>query len=142
MGAPTACNRQMCKLYQVKNLNIKEILNRKVPGIQGINREAVNYFIITYDIAAFSNHFERNQGPLNAGLAAMNFVNGLHSSGIGSCFLQWGTSRADDIAVRNALHLLASERIAVIIGAGYYKEETIVPKSCRRPVEEIIKVIT
>ena len=138
---PTACNRQMCKLYQVKNQKIKELLNQKVAGIHGFNLDAVSYFVITYDISAFSNYFERNQGNLNAGLVAMNFVNGLHSRGIGSCFLQWGTSRTDDIAVRYAMQLSDSERIAVIVGAGYYKVETMVPNSYRRPISNVYKII-
>lgn len=141
IDTPTACNRQMCKLYQIKNHATKLMLNKKVPGIHGFNMDTMSYFVITYDISAFSQYFERNQGHLNAGLAAMSFVNGLHSRGIGSCFLQWGTSREDDIALRHAVQLPDSERIAVIVGAGYYKVETMVPNSYRRPISKIYKII-
>lgn len=139
--APTACNRQMCKVYQVKNSEVKKLLNKTVLGVGGFNKEAMNYFIITYDTASLLFYGERNQGYFNAGLVGMNFVNGLHARGIGSCFMQWANKKSEDILVRNALKLSQSEKIAVVIGAGYYKEKSVIPCSCRKPVNDIFKVV-
>jgi nitroreductase len=139
--APTACNRQMCKVIQVKNHRIKGILHHAIVGLHGFNQDKLNYFIITYDMASLSYLEERYQGFLNSGLVAMNFVNGLHMRGIGSCFLQWSNKRSEDAKVRKELQLLDSERIAVVISAGYYKEEDIVPCSCRKPMENVFRII-
>lgn len=140
-SAPTACNRQMCRVYRVKSAEAKELLIDRVLGISGFNTDAVTFFLITFDISAFDYSGERNQGYLNAGLTAMNFVNGLHKKGIGSCFLQWSNKRGDDKLVRSALGLKKSERIAVVIGAGYYKDNVKIPKSSRKNKGMIYKEI-
>lgn len=139
--APTACNRQMCKVYQIENARIKHLLDSTVMGISGFDTDTVHYFIVTYDIAAFEYYGERNQGYLNAGLTAMNFVYGLHARGIGSCFLQWSNKTSEDTKIRGAMGISKSERIAVVIGAGYYPDKSTIPCSCRKSKSDIFKVI-
>ena len=139
--APTACNRQMCKVNLVKSEDVKHLLDETIIGISGFNKEAVNYFIVTYDLAAFAYSGERQQGLFNAGLCTMNFINGLHSRNIGSCCLQWSNKHTEDLKVRKALKLQDSERIAVVIAAGYYLEETVIPCSIRKNIKEIYRVI-
>lgn len=139
--APTACNRQMCKVILVKSEEIKYLLDETIIGISGFNKDAVNYFIVTYDLAAFAYSGERQQGLFNAGLCAMNFINGLHARKIGSCCLQWSNKHTEDLKVRKALKLQDSERIAVVIAAGYYLEETEIPCSIRKDIKEIYKEI-
>lgn len=139
--APTACNRQMCKVYYIKDKSAHELLSNTILGVGGFNKDTVHYFIITYDISAFDFFGERNQGYLNTGLTAMNFANALHARGIGSCFMQWSNRRSEDKNVRKILKLPESERIGVVLGAGYYLETNIVPCSCRKAVSEVYQEI-
>ena len=139
--APTACNRQMCKVYRVESLDVKDLLSNTILGVGGFDIETVTYFVITYDVSAFEFYGERNQGYVNVGLTAMNFANGLHSRGIGSCFLQWSNKRSDDTKVRHSLGLNSSERIGLVLGAGYYKDQSEIPCSRRKPINEIYKVV-
>lgn len=81
------------------------------------------------------------QGFFNAGLCAMNFINGLHSRGIGSCCLQWSNNYTEDTYIRKLLNLRKSERIAVVIGAGYYLNHNIIPCSCRRSITDLLRVV-
>lgn len=138
---PTACNRQMCRVYYVESQRIIDLLNNVLIGLPGFDKETVQYFVITYDLAAFAYSGERHQGLFNAGLCAMNFVNGLHANGIGSCCLQWSNKYDQDSTVRIAMHLRESERIAIVIGAGYYLEKNIIPCSARRKISDIFKII-
>ena len=141
IAAPSACNRQMCRLYRADSEKARAVLEKNIIGLGGFDRETTTYFVITYDIAAFEFYGERNQGFFNAGLAAMNFANALHAQGIGSCFMQWSNKRSEDLETRKALGIGESERIAVILGAGYYKEKTLSPVSCRREPEDIYRTI-
>ena len=141
LETPTACNRQMCRVYQIKSNKAKELLANTILGIGGFNIDTVTLFLFTYDLAAFEFYGERNQGYVNVGLTAMNFANGLHSRGIGSCFMQWSNKRSDDIKIRRELGLEKSERIGLILGAGYYKDETIIPYSKRKPIKDIYEII-
>lgn len=141
IATPTACNRQMCKLYFIKNTDYKQLLSETILGIGGFNVSNVSLFLITYDVAAFEFYGERNQGYVNVGLTAMNFVNGLQARGIGSCFMQWSNNRTDDTIIRKKLGIPDSERIGIVVGAGYYKDETIIPKSTRKPKELVYKAL-
>lgn len=87
-AAPTACNRQMIKIYQISNRENCDIITDTIYGASGFTRDTVNYFVLTYDVKSLDYYGERNQGYLNAGLVAMNLANALHSRGIGSCFIQ------------------------------------------------------
>ena len=139
--APTACNRQMCRLLCIKDLEIKELLDRVIIGIPGINKKTVHYFVVTYDLAAFDYSGERQQGLFNAGLCTMNFVNGLHARGIGSCCLQWSNKHSEDVLIREKLGLGKSERIGIVVGAGYYLETSRIPCSVRRNMTDVYKEI-
>ena len=138
---PTACNRQMCRVYYVANPEITELLNRVVIGIPGFNKKTVQYFIVTYDLASFAYSGERQQGLFNAGLCTMSFINGLHVKGIGSCCLQWSNKNKQDIEVRKKLGLSSSERIGIVIGAGYYLDENTIPCSVRRKPNDVFTII-
>ena len=138
---PTACNRQMCRVYYIQNPELTDLLNNVVIGVPGFNKKTVQYFIITYDLASFAYSGERQQGLLNVGLCSMNFIHGLHVKGIGSCCLQWSNKKGQDVEVRKRLGLRDSERIGVVIGAGYYLDENIIPSSVRRKPEDIFKII-
>lgn len=138
---PTACNRQMCRLVYVANLDVKKELDKIIIGLPGFNKNTVNYFVVTYDLAAFAYSGERQQGLFNSGLCTMNFVNGLHAKGIGSCCLQWSNKHSEDERVRKILGLKTSERIGVVIGAGYYLEHNNIPYSVRKNKEDLFRVV-
>lgn len=134
---PTACNRQMCNIYFMKNDNSKKIIEKYAQGLGLFNLENANYFLITFDISA--NYFigERNQGWFNAGLMTMNFVNSLHSLGIGSCCIQFGNSFDEEKKIKKILNIPKSERIAIIICCGYYDDISRVPYSTRKNIRDI-----
>ena len=120
LKSPTACNRQMVKIYYVKSKEKKDYILKIGQGFSGFKYDGINIFVITFDINA--NYFvgERNQGWFNAGLVSMNFVNALHSLGIGSCFVQFGNTNKEEEKVKKILNIPSNERIAVLLSAGYY----------------------
>ena len=96
------------------------------------------------DLLVFSKQTfigERNQGYFNAGLFSMNFVNALHSQGIGSCFVQFGNSKKDENIIKKICGISSSERIAVLVSAGYYEENISAPKSPRKDKKDVFKII-
>lgn len=141
LEAPTACNRQMCRILQIKDQKLKDLLNDTIIGISGFNKDTANFFIVIYDLAAFAYSGERQQGLLNAGLCTMNLINGFHARGIGSCCLQWSNKHSDDLKIRSELKLRDSERIAVVVAAGYYLPDTTIPCSVRRLKKDIYSEI-
>ena len=139
--SPTACNRQMCKVYYLRSDDAKESFMPYSHGLTGFDNESVNFFVVTYDIASLCNYGEITQGMFNAGLVSMNLVNGLHSLGIGSCFLEFNDSREEVLQVKKILGVPESEKIAVVIAAGYYPEKATVVRSARKPIEEVYREV-
>lgn len=137
LRTPSACNRQMCKIYSFSNQSNKEKLSSVLTGVTGLDKESTHYFVITYDIPALGGVGERNQGYFNSGLVAMNFVNALHSRGIGSCFLQFDATVKLENQLKMELGIGHDERIAVAIGAGYYSGSSIIPLSQRKGINEV-----
>jgi nitroreductase len=135
--SPSACNRQMCKVYGVFNESKNKKIISLAQGFGGFEKDTINTLVITFDVNA--NYFigERNQGWFNAGLFSMNLVNALHSQGIGSCFCQFGNSTKQEEKIKKMLNIPSSERIAVLIACGYYADECLVTRSPRKSLEEI-----
>lgn len=137
---PSACNRQMCKIYKISKEKQK-IIEKYAQGLSTFDVNNCTYFIITFDVSAFSFIGERNQGYFNAGLFSMNFVNALHSLSIGSCFIQFGNTFKEEEKLKKILNIPESERISVIIASGYYEKVSKVLFSKRKQVSEIYKEI-
>lgn len=140
LKTPSACNRQMCKIYSFSKQSKKDKLSSLLPGVSGLDKENIHYFIITYDIAALGGVGERNQGYFNSGLFAMNFVNSLHSRGIGTCFLQFDRTLKVEEKLKLELGINRDERIAVAVGAGYYSGVSLIPCSQRKRVNEVLVI--
>ena len=137
--SPSACNRQMCKVYYVSDKVKSDQIIALAQGFGGFKKETINLLVVTFDVNANYMVGERNQGWFNAGLFSMNLVNALHAIGIGSCFCQFGNSVKDEEMVKKILDIPASERVAVLIAAGYYCDEMLVPYSPRKEIGDIYR---
>ena len=137
MKTPSACNRQMCKIYYVNDEKKREETIKYGKGLTNFELDNTNIFVITFDISSYCSVGDRHQGWFNAGLISMNFVNALHSLGIGSCFIQFGNDYKEEKQLKRILNIPESEKISVIIAAGYYKDKSIIPYSSRKNIKEI-----
>lgn len=138
---PTACNRQMCKIYNISSIDIKNKVYKYAHGLTNFDRKYIGMFVITYDISSLCNEYEIYQGYFNAGLFSMNFVNSLHSLGIGSCFLEYLNSLKEEKKMKDILNIPNNEQIAIMIAAGYYEDNIVSPMSTRKSIEEIYKKV-
>jgi nitroreductase len=134
--SPSPWNRQYIKVhYYPQGKMRRNVINYSL-GKGGLYLEGVNTFIITFDTNGLTGKGERNQGYFNAGLFSTNFVNALHSLGIGTCFIQFANSVSDEEKLKKLNKIPSSERIAVILYAGYYDEKSIFCVSPRKDFEE------
>ena len=137
---PSACNRQMIKVYSAKTKEADEAVKTTIHGnLSGFDIDSAHSIVITFDTSAWRGAYERNQGYLNAGLFTMNLVNAMHSLGIGSCLCEFQQPIKKEISLKKALDIPESERIAVTIMAGYYLDENKVYMSPRISTDEIYR---
>ena len=135
--SPSACNRQMIKVYNYINKEDIKYISKVAQGVGGFVLDNINYLVITFDVNSFYFVGERNQGWFNAGLFSMNLVNALHSNGIGSCFIQFGNTVKEEEQIKKRLRIPSNERIAIFIAYGYYDNESLVPISSRKNIKDI-----
>lgn len=135
--SPSACNRQPCKIYYIKNKNNKDTLKNVLPGFNLFDKNNINIIVVTFNMSFALFVGERNQGWFNSGLFSMNLVNALHAERIGTCFLQWGERHSVEKKIKRQLKIPKNERIAVVIACGHYNSKTNILYSARRPVDEI-----
>ena len=135
---PSACNRQYIKVHYYPNGQMRKNVIKYAVGKGGLYLEGVNTFIITIDVNGLRGNGERNQGYFNAGLFSINFVNALHSLGIGTCFIQFCNSVSEEETLKELNKIPSYERIAVILFAGYYDDKSIFSISPRKDVDDYL----
>ena len=138
--SPSACNRQYIKVHYYPKGKMRENVIDYSIGKGGFYLDGVNTFIITFDTNALHDAGERNQGYFNAGLFSTNFVNALHSLGIGTCFIEFNNSVEEEQKLKKLNEIPYNERIAVILFAGYYDEKSFFCVSPRKDSEEFFKL--
>lgn len=137
--SPSACNRQPCRAHVYTNRStIKKLLSIQ-NGNRGFDHTISTLALITGDIKAFFNFSERNEPFLDGGLFTMSLIYGLQSQGIGSCCLNWCASLKNDKIAHDIGAIPSNERILTYLAIGYPETDAIVPRSHRKPVEDVAK---
>jgi nitroreductase len=136
----SACNRQYIKVHYYPEGKMRQNVIDYSLGKGGLYLKGVNTFILTFDVNGLTGSGERNQGYFNAGLFSTNFVNALHSLGIGTCFIQFANSVKDEEQLKEINDIPSNERIAVILFAGYYDNKSIFCVSPRKDFEEYFTI--
>ena len=133
--APSACNRQMVKVYfsmdPDKNLQIAEL----VPGDRGSQQEKAIYLIVCADMEAF-DYYEINQWYVNGGIFLAYLQLALTSNNIGSCIYQWPADKELTIKLRSLLQIKENYAIISVLSAGNYREKFNVIQSSRTETSE------
>lgn len=136
--APTACNRQASKVYLYTDKLTNDALGELIAGNMGFQQEVQNYLVVTADVSAFYDTFERNQVYVEGGLFSMALVEALHYYGIGSCILQNGEYYKKNKKFKKICkNIPENERIILFVAIGYYKNEFSYAVSLRKNVEDV-----
>lgn len=137
--APSACNRQASKIYFYESADINSQIGQLIAGNKGFEDEVKNYLVITADISAFYDTFERNQLYIEAGMMAMALIESLHYYGIASCILQNGEYHKKNRKFKEICkNIPENEKIVLFIAVGYYKEKFSYAVSSRKRTEDIL----
>jgi nitroreductase len=139
--APSVCNRQAGRIhYSMDPRKIERILACQ-RGNLGFGDRAPVACIITAEIGVFNKPGERNQQFIDGGLFAMTFALGLHSLGLGACFLNWSVTAQEDRKLRASIDLPTSETVVVVMVIGNLKPEFVVAASPRQPLADVLSAI-
>lgn len=130
--SPSACNRQPCRVYLVRDEARKKALLALQNGNRGFGHLIPVLAVITSDSGAFLNASERHEPYLDGGLFSMSFMYALTSQGLATCCLNWCASPGQDKQLRKLLPLTDSEQVLMFMAIGYPEPNTSVPRSPRK----------
>lgn len=138
---PSVCNRQGWHVYLVEEQNKIEKLLAFQRGFKGYPRLPEIVLAITVSNNTFLSPVERNEAFVDGGLFSMSVIYGLEYEGLAAVTLNAMMNSRDEENIRNLIHISESEQIILFIAVGSFNEETIVPISNRKPIDEIIKKV-
>ena len=137
--APSVCNRQNWNLHFYGEDKIRTELLNLQHGNGGFTESIQGVFIVTSNIKGFTK-MEQNQIFVDGGLISMNLVLSLHHLRIGSCCLNTCFPYTREKKIKKLGGIPESERLIMMIGVGYWKEEFKVAYSKKKEVDEILKI--
>ncbi len=136
--SPSACNRQPCKVYLVRDNVLKQKLLSHQNGNMGFGHLAPVVMAITTNMSHFFGPIERHQPYIDGGLFSMTLLYSLQTQGVVSCCLNWCVTPASDRRAHELLSIPDSERIVMLVVAGYPAQRTLVPHSQRKALDSVL----
>ncbi|MFT4263486.1 MAG: nitroreductase family protein [Nocardioides sp.] len=138
--APSVCNRQGFRAYWFDDpADIARVLSEH-QGSRGFREKVPGLFVVTFDIRAFEDVRERNQGWIDGGLFAMTLMLALHGLGLGTVPLNWSRRNGVTNRLRTLAAIPEHENVVMLIAAGHPAPGYRVARSTRRPVSEILRI--
>ena len=135
---PSACNRQMCKVYFSDDpVKVQKILNL-VPDQFVVKNNIFDALVVTCDRSLLGSAELNDQEFINSGIFLGYLVTSIHAHGLGSCLFQMLRRNAHGAAkVRKALNIPDNEIIACFIGFGEPEEKFVTACAARRETEDV-----
>lgn len=137
--APSVCNRQNWKLHYYDDKELKTQLLNLQHGNTGFTDSVQGLFVVTSNLRGFTK-MEQNQVFVDGGLISMNLVLALHHLGIGSCCLNTCFPYTRENKIRRLGGIPENERLIMMIGIGYWKDDFKVAYSKKKSVEDILNI--
>ncbi|MEP2653792.1 MAG: nitroreductase family protein [Paraglaciecola sp.] len=139
--SPSACNRQPWDIKIVSDPEMKKKLLSHQNGNAGFGHLAPHIAVISADASCFFGVIEKPEPYIDGGLFSMSLILALKANNVSSCCLNWCVRPKTDKAAHKLLNLAPSQRIIMLMAIGYAPEDTSVPRSPRRDVNDIVSFI-
>jgi nitroreductase len=136
---PSVCNRQINRVYLLKNKQLIEKALSVQTGNRGFNHTINQLIIVTCNLSYLDGVRERNQAYIDGGMFSMSLLYSLHYLGLGACALNWSANKKMDKEIREYIPIKKEEVIIMMISYGNFPEEIQVANSQRNILKDIVK---
>lgn len=137
LNAPSACNRQPCKIYWTSDMEKVSSINSLIPGNKGFEDQVSNWAIIVVDRSMFGAN-EGLQWYINGGIFLAYFTLSLHAYHLGSCIFQLPINHENIIKLKKLSGIDNNEAIIAAVGFGYPTEKLKYTVAQRKDVKETL----
>lgn len=138
---PSVCNRQACKVYQIKDSIILKKTFELQRGLTTNGENLQQMLLVTSNREYMNGPHERNQTYIDGGMFTMSLIYALTYRNIATCALNTNFSLKKEKKMREILDIPLSEDLIAFIAIGSYAEENSYAKSPRDSYKEIITKI-
>lgn len=135
--APSACNRQACRVY-IPTGATKKVVANSVRGKRGFENYIHQWAVVTCDRAFFLNT-EAFQWYLDGGIFIYALLLSFHALGVECCIHQWLPMDTGE-SVREALGISEFEAICGVLAFGYPDKESRVLTAQRRKIDDVLRL--
>lgn len=138
LTAPSACNRQYCKVHCISDDRKMELMEIQ-GGNRGFGHLADKVLVITSSLEGIISPKERNDIFVNGGMFLMNLCYALHYYKIAHCILNWSQSLENDALARKIIgpSIKNDEMIIALLSCGEAPDEFDIAESPRKLLEEV-----
>lgn len=137
-NAPSVCNRQATKVYNVENEELIQKVLRIQHGIIGMGHGLSNLLVVTSDNRYFGGINEHNQPYIDGGIFGMNLLYSLQYYMIAACPLNANLSLKGEKMIKQYLDIDSSECIIMFVIIGGFKKDNKIPTSKRESYRELL----
>lgn len=137
---PSVCNRQSGRVHAVLESELVARVLEVQNGNAGFRDTVPAVLVITTDLQKFVSCAERYQGWIDGGLFAMSLCYALHSTGLGTCMLNWSAEVSQDRKLRRVLDIPDSENVVMLMAVGHLPDAFNVAASPRRSISNLLTV--
>lgn len=135
MTAPSACNRQPCRVHCVTDKeNVAAVLELQA-GCRGFAHLVDKVLLVTSDLECAPMTRERNDVFTNGGIFLMNLCYALYHEEVAHCILNWSRPPKEDLALRKIVKMKPSECVVAVLSCGEVPDEFDVAASPRKGVD-------
>ena len=138
-NAPSACNKQITKVYVVKNKDKARKILELQEGNRGFGHLIHEVIVITTNYSGCTRFSDRFYPYVDAGIYGMNLLYSLHFYRIGAIPLVWLTSRKRDKQLKEIIGAPKNEMPCLIIGIGNAAQRIVCASSPRKELKETVK---
>lgn len=135
--APSACNRQPCKVIHITNSTLVSELNKLVPGNNGFT-DYIHEYLIIVSKRDFFAEMEFLQWYVNGGIYLGFLALALENEGINSCIYQWPINLKGSANFTNKLCLSKYDSIVAVMSIGYAADDAKIICSQRKKPEDTL----
>lgn len=136
--APSACNRQPCRIHFYDQRKDIDALLRLQNGNSGFGQTIPLLAVVTADCSSFFGMVERIEPVLDAGLFLSPFLLALQANGLSSCCLNWCVPPERDQKAHEIGKIPAEQQIVTFLAIGTHEPDVKVPRSHRRPLADCL----
>ena len=139
LTAPSACNRQYCRVHCLTDKSrIGELLAIQ-GGCRGFGNSADKVLVVTADLEGIDAPRERDDLFTNGGIFLMNLCYALFYNEVAHCVLNWSRTPQEDLAMRKLVHIRDSETVVAVLACGVPPDEFDVAASPRKAVADVLE---